>query len=165
MLLSYWRGKLTYEDLRKMAKNLYFDYRHRTLERDPKLKGRPIDICLIEATGFGDQLLYDFSQAGIAAIPFVPNKYGDKTLRAQLVAPIVESGLIWLRAHPPSFTELTMESQEFLDFAAKFPKADSRDVIDTMTQAFIYLKQGVTLKMMQDEEEDVRSITKPMPVY
>jgi predicted phage terminase large subunit-like protein len=157
---------LGYEELRKRAQRLHFDYRDTGKERNPALKGRPIDMCLVEATGFGDQLIKDLKQARITALPFIPKPYGDKTRRAHFVSPLVEGGVVWLPAQPPHFKSLMPFAQEFERYAALFPKADSRDVIDTMTQALIRLKNGFELVHPHDiDRTPPRNPPKPVKVY
>jgi phage terminase large subunit-like protein len=120
----------------------------------------------VEATGFGDQLIKDLRQARITAIPFNPKEYGDKTRRAELVTPIIEGGVVWLPAQPPHFKSLMPFAQDFERYAAIFPKADSRDVIDTMSQALIRLKNGFELLHPHDiDRTPPRENYKPVKVY
>lgn len=166
ILLGLWRGQVGYEELRKRAQRLHFDYRDTGKERNASLKGREVGMCLVEATGFGDQLIKDLKQARITALPFVPKPYGDKTRRAHLVSPLVEGGVVWLPAQLPHFKDLMPFAQEFEQYAALFPKADSRDVIDTMTQALIRLKNGFQLQHPHDiDRTPPRNPPKPVRVY
>jgi phage terminase large subunit-like protein len=98
-------------------------------------------------------LIQDFRQANIGAIPFDPTKYGDKTHRTHLVTPLIEAGLVFLPAQPPDYKSLLPFAQEFERHAAMFPKADSRDVIDTMTQVLLRLKYGMGLRIPRDLAE------------
>jgi len=105
-------------------------------------------------------------QARITAIPFVPKEYGDKIRRAHLITPVVEGKVVWLPAQPPHFKDLMPFAQDFERYAALFPKADSRDVIDTMTQALIRLKNGFQLQHPHDID-NIQSpqYHKPVRVY
>jgi phage terminase large subunit-like protein len=159
VLLSSWRGRLEYPDLRQMAKRLYFDYRDTGKETNPKLKGRPVDMCLVEAKASGDPLIQDMHRAGIRAIPFVPK--GDKIARVRYVTHLIEGGLVWLPARGPKFDILLPFADEFLEAAAAFPHGassnggdvtDSRDLVDTMTQALSKLRDGQFLLYPRDEK-------------
>lgn len=151
ILLSMWRGRVEYPELREMTKRLYFDYRDTGRERNPKFKGRPVDMCLIEAKASGDPLIQDLATAGIVAAPFVPNKYGDKIQRVRLVTPLIEGGLVWLPAKPPNYDKLLPFADEFFEAVAYFPNAESRDLVDTMAQALLKLKSGLFLLNPRDD--------------
>lgn len=151
ILLSMWRDRVEYPELREMTKRLYFDYRDTGKVRNPLFKGRPIDMCLIEAKASGDPLIQDLALAGIRAIPFVPNKYGDKLQRVRLITPLIEGGRVWLPAKPPSYDKLLPFADLFIESVACFPNSESRDLVDTMTQALLKLKDGQFLRHPKDE--------------
>jgi predicted phage terminase large subunit-like protein len=151
ILLSQWRGRVEYPELREMAKRLYFDYRDTGKDRNPKFQGMPIDMCLIEAKASGDPLIQDLYVAGIRVVPFVPNKYGDKIQRVRLITHLIEGGVVWLPARSPAYDSLLPFADEFLESVACFPNAESRDLVDTMTQALLKLKDGRFLYNPKDE--------------
>ena len=142
ILLSMWRGRAEYPELRERTKRLYYDYRDTGKEKEPKFKGRNVDMCLIEAKASGDPLIQDLASAGIRAIPFVPNKYGDKIQRVRLITPLIEGGRVWLPARPMQYDALLPYADDFLESVACFPNTESRDLVDTMTQALLKLKDG-----------------------
>jgi len=142
ILLSVWRGRVEYPELREMAKRLYFDYRDTGKVRNPKFKGRNVDMCLVEAKASGDPLIQDLIRGGIGAIGFNPTNYGDKIQRVHLTTPLIESGCIWLQAMPPHYNKLQSSHEEFLEEISCFPNASSRDLVDTMTQTILKLKEG-----------------------
>jgi predicted phage terminase large subunit-like protein len=153
ILLGLWRGKLEYPELRDMAKRLYFDYKDNGAIKKEHPTHRPIDVCLVEAKASGSPLIQDFRRAGIVATPFIPNpkKHGDKIERVKLVMPTVRSGVVWLPCQGENFN-LTPFAQDFLEHMRMFPKDDSMDVVDTMTQVLIWLKSGEYLKNLSDDE-------------
>lgn len=151
ILLSMWRDRIEYPELREITKRLYFDYRDTGKVRNPLFKGRPVDMCLIEAKASGDPLIQDLAAAGIRAIPFVPNKYGDKIQRVRLITPLIEGGRVWLPARSPSYERLLPFADTFLESVATFPNSESRDLVDTMTQALLRLKEGRFLLNPKDE--------------
>lgn len=164
ILLSMWRGRIEYPELREIAKRLYFDYRDTGKEREIRFKGRPLDMCLIEAKASGDPLIQDLATAGIRAVPFIPNKYGDKIQRVRLITPLIEGGRIWLPARAPDYTALLPYADEFLESVACFPNAESRDLVDTMAQALLKLKYGGFVLNPKDERPKP-IVTKEVKVY
>ena len=71
---------------------------------------------------------------------FYPRRYGDKEARARRIASVIESGLVWLPTKPDSniveeYGKLLLEDCEL------FPNSKSNDTIDSMSQAFIYLRE------------------------
>lgn len=143
LLLSMWRGRVEYPELRKMAQRLYEDYRD-TGEFDLQKDGttyRP-HMVLVEAKVSGISLIQDLSRAGIIAFRFNPNKYGDKMQRVRLITHILEAGRVWMPAKPPDFTHLRNFADITMENVAMFPNADSRDIVDTMTQALLRLTES-----------------------
>lgn len=137
ILLMRWRERVEYPELRERMKRLSKNYLN---TRDLKLVGpapeaKPPDLILIEAKANGLSLIQDLRRANIMATPFNPDKLGDKTNRVRLVTPILEGGRVWMPAAGPKFTTLRPYADEFVEAAAMFPNAKSRDLVDTMTQA------------------------------
>jgi predicted phage terminase large subunit-like protein len=151
ILLSMWKGRLAYPALRAMAQRLYFDYRDTGLVRNPELKGRPIDVCLIEAKATGDPLIRDLRNAGIMAIPFNPTRQGDKEGRVQRISHLIEGGLVWVPAQSPNYTKLLPYADKFIEDVAVFPHGESRDVIDSMSQALRKLYDAHLIRYPKDE--------------
>lgn len=151
ILLSMWRGRVEYVELRERAKRLYFDYRDTGKEREPRFKGRPIDLFLIEAKASGDPLIRDLASAGIVAVPVNPTGHGTKKQRVNFITPLIEGGRIWLPARPPHYDTLLPFADEFLEAAASFPNLESNDLVDTMSQALTKLKTGMFLLNPKDE--------------
>lgn len=134
IFLSMWRGRVGYPELRSMAKRLYFDYRDKGKERNPNLTGRKVDAVLIEQKATGDPLIRDLRDAGIYASPYNPSRQGDKLERVHKVTQYLEAGLVWMPAQAPEFDTLIKDADIFVEDVACFPNADSRDLVDTMTQ-------------------------------
>ncbi len=164
ILLSMWRDRVEYPELREMTKRLYFDYRDTGKERNPQFKGRSPDMCLIEAKASGDPLIQDLAAAGVRAIPFVPNKYGDKIQRVRLITPLIEGGRVWLPARPPKYDKLLPYADDFIEAVSCFPNSESRDLVDTMTQALLKLKEGKFILNPKDERP-TSGYKKPVIVY
>ncbi len=158
ILLSMWRGRVEYTELREKAKRLYFDYRDTGKEREPRFKGRPIDLFLIESKASGDPLIKDLISAGIKPLAICPPYKNDKVKRVHFITPLIEGGKVWLPARGPSFDTLLPFADEFIELAASFPNLESNDVIDTMSQAFMKLKTGMFLTNPKDERRIPASV-------
>lgn len=151
ILLSMWRGKIEYPELRERVKRLYYDYRD-TGEPNPTLKGRPVDLCLVEAKASGDPLIQDLNRSGIRVQSFLPK--GDKISRVRYITPLIEGGRVWLPAKAPAYDRLLPYADEFIESVACFPNADSRDLVDTMSQALTKLRDGHFLLNPKDERPE-----------
>lgn len=165
ILLGMWRGRVEYPELREMAKRLYIDYRDSGKAHNPKFTGRSPDLCLVEAKASGDPLIQDLHRGGIRAVSFNPSKYGDKIQRVRLITPIIEGGRVWLRAQAPQYDRLMPFSDEFLQEVATFPNSSSRDLVDTMTQALLKLKEGQYILNPKDERPRPPDGRGPTKVY
>lgn len=152
ILLGLWRGRCGYPELRNRAKRLYADYRDDAVE-PPPVKGlyQP-DLVIVEEKASGYSLIQDFRVAGIAALKFNPNKYGDKISRVQRITHMIEAGLIWVPARAPDFTMLKSFADLFLEMCAVFPNSEARDVIDTFTQVLLRLSVGGYIRHPKDEK-------------
>lgn len=136
ILLSVWRERCEYPVLRERIQRLANDY----LDDGPgKPKGasgrRKPDIILIEAKANGLSLIQDLARAGVMATRFNPDKIGDKIQRVRMITPLLEAGRVWMPAQPPRFMGLRPFADLFVEQAAAFPNAASRDLIDTASQA------------------------------
>ena len=148
ILLSMWRGRIEYPELRQRVKRLALDYMDIGDITPRGYNYRKPDVILIEAKASGDPLIADLNRASIYAVPFVPNKYGDKVQRVRLVTPLIESGCVFM---PTEYGKLTSVADEFVNSVSYFPNTDSRDLVDTMTQALIRLKQDDMLRHPEDK--------------
>lgn len=149
ILLSMWRGRIEYPELRERVKRLYYNYRDTGKTKIPPIKEGHVDLCLIEAKASGDPLIQDLNRSGIRAIPFMPK--GDKIARVRYITPLIEGGRVWLPAKAPAYDRLLPYADEFLESVACFPNADSRDLVDTMSQALTKLRDGQFLLNPRDE--------------
>ncbi len=156
ILLRAWRGKVEYPTLRRYAQRLYNDYRD-NLQGDYELmpNNRFVpDVVLVEAKVSGIPLVHDLRDAGIDAVRFNPNKYGDKTDRVKLISHLFENGRIWVPAQPPHYDRLLPFADEFVEACALFPNGDSKDYVDSMSQAIIRLWKSRLIKNTGDKDFD-----------
>jgi predicted phage terminase large subunit-like protein len=152
ILLSVWKGRVDYPELRERAQRLFKNYKD--VEKEPphvSVKAIPIDCCLIESKATGDPLIKDLRRAGIVAQPFNPTRLGDKTARVNAITHIIEGGLIWMQAQAPNFDMLIPFADKFVDEVIRFPNAESRDLVDSMTQALFKLYESGMISHPKDE--------------
>lgn len=141
LLLSMWRGRHEYPELREMVKRLAFDY----LDDDDEPLERPNylnapDMILIESKSSGLSLIPDLMRAGIRGVqPFDPTRFGDKIGRVRAITHLIQNGRVYLPSSAPTFQHPKAWAEEYLNQCMLFPKAESRDLVDTMTQALLKL--------------------------
>lgn len=154
ILLSAFRKRMNYPELRKMAKRLAYDYKDDNFDfpADQKFKREP-DIILIEDQSSGSDLIPDLRRAGVAAIPIKPRMYGDKNARVGLSSDVLENGRVWVPGQPPNYTAARRWAEEFIISVISFPAANSRDWVDSMSQAIIRVKKSGWIKNSEDPVE------------
>ena len=135
ILLSTWRARCEYPELRARLRRMADDYLDDGPEPRNANKRRAPDMMLLEAKASGISLIQDLRRAGIPVAKFNPDRLGDKKQRVRLITPLLESGRVWLPGRPPDYKELRPYADEFREQASMFPAASSRDLVDTMTQA------------------------------
>lgn len=159
MLLSVFKDKLQYPDLRKAAVRLSKNYEDVIFD-DPIEGVNPPDHILIEEKMNGYSLFQEFLRAGLPVLRFNPNPHGNKIGRAMIVSHLIENGLVWLPMEPPHYKDYTEDSKIFLEAAIKFPEDKSNkptnDIIDTMSQAFIRLLSTGMVSNTYDPSYDIQ---------
>lgn len=166
ILLSMWKCRADYPLVRKMAQRLARNYLD-TDEDDPYPESYkcPPDIVLVEDTGISKPLIMDMIQANIHVTRFSPKRWGDKENRVFIVTHLLESGRVWLPGIPPEYDRLRKYANTFLRDCILFPNDVSRDTVDTMSQALIYIKnQGVVINPADTREEPYPKMT-DQPLY
>jgi phage terminase large subunit-like protein len=136
MLLSVFKEKVEYPELRKMATRLYNNYMDVIID-DPLGAGKKPNMILIEEKVSGYSLLADLMRANLPVMRFKPK--GDKVGRCRLVSHIPENGLVWVTADAPGSDIPSDDAALFIESAELFPSSDVNDVIDSMSQAFLRL--------------------------
>ncbi len=165
ILLSMWRGRLEYPDLRRMAIRLALNY-HDTLFMKPKdIRNIEKSIyvpnrLIIEAKSSGHPLYQDLSrvkqinESHVIITPFNPTPYGKKVQRLRYVSHLIEAGRVWLPTQPPDFTKLRQFADVFREEAAAFPSANANDLIDSMSQALCIIYEGGLVQHPDDQQQD-----------
>lgn len=152
ILLSMWRGKVGYPDLRKRALRLYHNYLDTGEKEVANVKKRPPHRIIMEDTSIGQSLIDDLKKTGLERIiPFNPKRYGDKISRVHFVLPFIENKRVYLRSLPPKYESLSSSSKTLLEESTVFPKGEHDDIVDTLSQFLLYCREGKLLKNTTDK--------------
>ena len=135
VLLDVVRGRWDFPELKRIAKDEY--------------KRWNPDNVLIEAKATGVTLQQELRRVGIPVTMYTPGgrRSGtDKISRANAVAPVFESGMVWA----PD----TDWAEELVEECAAFPNGDNDDMVDSTTQAIMRFRQGNFVTLNTDEPPD-----------
>jgi len=135
ILLAMTKGRWDFPELKRIAKEHYDEWKP--------------DNVLIEAKATGITLQQELRRMGIPVTMYSPGgrRSGqDKVSRANSVAPILESGMVWA----PD----TDWADELVEECAAFPNGDNDDLVDTTTQALMRFRAGNFLSLETDQVDD-----------
>jgi predicted phage terminase large subunit-like protein len=138
VLLDVKRGRWDFPELKRIAKAQH-DY------------WKP-DNILIEAKATGVTLQQELRRMGIPVTMYNPGgrRAGqDKVSRAHSVAPLFESGMVWVPE--------TDWAEELVEECAAFPNGDNDDMVDSTTQAMMRFRSGNFISLADDDDEDTPS--------
>ncbi len=135
ILLDVKRGRWDFPELKRISKAQY-DY------------WKP-DNVLIEGKATGITLQQELRRMGVPVTLYHPGgrRAGtDKVSRANSVAPILESGMVWVPE--------TEWAEELVEECAAFPNGDHDDMVDSTTQALMRFRQGNFIALDSDDVSD-----------
>lgn len=132
ILLDAYKEKLEFPELKKMAREKYFEF-------EP-------DQLVVEKKASGAPLIFELRQMGLPVTEFTPSRGNDKIARVNAIADLFSSGCIW---HPP-----TRWAYEVIEECAAFPSGDHDDFVDSTSQALIRFRQGGWIRVDSDEWDD-----------
>ena len=152
LLLDCWQEQLGYP---KLKERVIADWGARYGgEKDNVMKpSRRPDIIIIENKGSGQSLIQDLRQSNIPVTPYNPGR-ADKVARAHMVAPLLESGCVWVLESNKNAGKPRTWAQPFLDQCERFPMGAHDDYVDTFTQMMIYLKDSQQLETISAPEDE-----------
>jgi predicted phage terminase large subunit-like protein len=136
MLLSVRKGRWDFPELKRVAKSEYMYWQP--------------DNVLIEAKATGTPLQHELRRMGIPVTMYSPGgrRTGqDKVSRANAVAPILESGMVW-------YPEDEEFAQEMVEECAAFPNGSNDDQVDAMVMALMRFRQGNFVSLQDDDDEE-----------
>lgn len=156
ILLDCWTEHMRYPQLRKKVSDDW-QAKYGGGKDTTRHPSRRVDAILIEEKGSGQSLIQDLRQANIPALKYNPGK-ADKTARASLTAPFLELELFYLIESKKDQGLPVTWARPFVDQCQQFPNGEHDDMVDTFTQATIYLRDAGLLELPAipaDEPEEV----------
>jgi predicted phage terminase large subunit-like protein len=135
-LLNVKKGRWDFPELKRIAKAEY-------------LYWNP-DNVLIEAKATGTPLQQELRKIGIPVTMYSAGgrRTGlDKISRANAVAPLLESGMIW-------YPEDIEWAQEMVEECAAFPNGAHDDQVDSAVMAWMRFRQGNFISLADDDTEE-----------
>ena len=136
ILLNVKRGRWDFPELKRIARAEY-------------LYWNP-DNVLIEAKATGTPLQQELRKVGIPVTMYSPGgrRSGqDKISRANAVAPLLESGMIW-------YPEGLEWAQEMVEECAAFPNGSNDDQVDSAVMAWSRFRQGNFIALDTDAMDE-----------
>jgi predicted phage terminase large subunit-like protein len=127
ILLGNTRGRYEYPELRRIAQDLYREFKP--------------DVCIIERKASGQSLIQDMRRAGLPVLDYLPDK--DKVARVYASTPMMEAGRVWLPKNKIWADDLFSECMSF-------PNGSHDDQVDCMTMAVHYMKDSWNLTHPED---------------
>ena len=146
ILLDVKKGRWDFPELKRIAREEYKTW-------NP-------DNVLIEAKATGITLQQELRRVGIPVTMYSPGgrRAGqDKVSRANSIAPILESGMVWAPE--------TEWADELIEECAAFPNGDHDDMVDSTTQALMRFRAGNFISLGTDEDDDSSELSAEMEYY
>jgi predicted phage terminase large subunit-like protein len=136
MVIDCWEEHLQYPDLRprvvEEATSIYGD--------DNEFgNGKKVDLILIEDKSAGISLIQDLQRAGLNVRAYNPGM-ADKTQRLNLVAPIIQRGLIYVPESSVREGAARDWVEPLISQLCAFPEVRHDDLVDATTQALRLLR-------------------------
>ena len=147
ILLSVKKGRWDFPELKRVARD---EYRY----------WKP-DNVLIEAKATGTPLQHELRKMGIPVTMYAPGgrRSGqDKVSRANAVAPMLESGMVW-------YPEGEEFAQELVEECAAFPNGANDDQVDVTVMALMRFRQGNFVRLDDDDDEERDPSTRSVEYY
>jgi len=138
LLLNVKKGRWDFPELKRVAKEEYIYWQP--------------DNVLIEAKATGTTLQQELRKMGIPVTMYSPGgrRAGqDKVSRANAIATILESGMVWA----PD----TDWADELIEECAAFPNGDNDDLVDSMVMALMRFRAGNFISLLVDEDDVPRN--------
>lgn len=146
ILLNVKKGRWDFPELKRVAKDEYIYWQP--------------DNVLIEGKASGISLQQELRRMGIPVTLYSPGgrRTGqDKVSRANAVAPLLESGMIW-------YPENEEWADELVEECAAFPNGSYDDQVDSTVMAWSRFRQGNFLALHTDEPDE-ESVQIGIPEY
>lgn len=161
LLLDAWTAHLEYPELKERMIAEWNDEYGDADKEDPQSKRRKPDLLLIEEKASGQSLIQDLRLSNLPIMGYNPGR-ADKISRAHQIAPLLDAGFIYMPESRKKKGQFVSWAVEVIDQMEKFPADEHDDLVDTATQALIYLKDVGFLEVSVTKDEDVVQYQKPL---
>ena len=151
LLLDAWADHLEFPELRA---KVISDWKavYGGVAKDELHPARRADAVLIEEKGSGQSLIQDLRSARIPVRTYNPGK-SDKVSRAHQVTPILELDCLYVLESRKEPGEPITWARAFLKQVERFPNDEHDDLVDTFTQAMIYLRDSGMFDLEEAADE------------
>lgn len=151
MVLEVWTDHMNYPALKKRMRE---DWKavYGGDDSDPLNKPRRADALLVEDKGSGISVRQDLLISGLPVMKFNPGE-ASKTARAQLAAPQLDAGVLWLIESRKDKGQPVKWARPLVEQSRVFPNGEHDDLVDTKTQAVIYMQRNGLLETVELHEE------------
>jgi len=136
ILLNAWKERMEFPELKRAMLDDYKDW-------EP-------DTFIVEKKSSGAALYQEFRAMGIPVQEFTPSRGNDKISRANAVADLFASGMVWAPIDRRWAQEVVQECSEF-------PVGTHDDYVDSTTQALIRFRKGGFIPLPSDERDEYDS--------
>ena len=136
ILLNVRKGRWDFPEFKRVARDEYQYWKP--------------DNVLIEAKATGTPLQQELRRIGVPVTMYSPGgrRTGqDKLARANAVAPLLESGMVW-------YPEGKEWAEELVEECAAFPNGANDDQVDVTTMALFRFRQGNFVSLDTDDNEE-----------
>jgi predicted phage terminase large subunit-like protein len=149
LLIDCWADRVSFPELREKAREMWMAS-YGTYDQHA-------NTILIEDKGSGISLRQDLQSEGIPVTKFNPGR-ADKVQRANVVAPIIKDGFIYLPESQKYPGNPSTWIDDMMEEITMFPNDEHDDYVDSISQALHYLNQLGYLKsnlnVYRDDQEE-----------
>jgi len=115
------------------------------------------DTMIVEKRASGMSLIQELRRMGIPVHEFTPARGNDKISRLHSIADVFSSGFVWA----PEYRW----ADELVDDVAAFPSGMHDDLVDTVSQALIFFRNGNFVRTILDEPEEEKFYRRKREYY
>lgn len=150
MVIDAWSERLQYPDLRPKvideSTSVYGD-------ENEFGHGKKVDLVLIEDKSAGISLIQDLQRAGVNVRGYNPGR-ADKTMRLNLVAPIIARGRVYIPESNTKSGSPMSWLQPMITQVCSFPNSKHDDYCDAISQGLRYLRDAGFISIDPDLSYD-----------
>ena len=150
MVIDCWSEHLQYPDLRpkviEESTSIYGD-------ENEFGHGKKVDLILVEDKSAGIVLIQDLQRAGLNVRAYNPGN-ADKTMRLNLVAPLIQRGKVYLPESENNLGKPRKWLMPFINEVCSFPNSRHDDYVDALAQALRVLRDMGMLTIDPDLSYD-----------